>query len=672
MFHESGVSVMKALKRILASVLVSLCGAASAASAGNITVSHYEPLQRISTQTKDAQPNQKLSVAASHTLSFDALGQSFELELRPNNRFLSTAASNKIPAGVGIYRGGIAGNPASWARIVMFEGTPRGFIWDGQELYAIEAPGDSIVEATSPVIYRLSDTYVEPGSMTCGSESLSGTGSATYSKLVGELNAAAAQGPGAVSEIDIGAVGDFEFTNVLGDAAAAVAIVDRMNRIDGIFSQEIGVQINVPEIETFSDPDLDPFGDETDPVTLLNQLVTYREDTPAQNSLGLTHLWTGRDLDGTTVGIAYNGVLCRTSVGAGLSEGNGTASFDSLVAAHEIGHNFGAPHDGDPDEACASEPETFIMAPRINGSTEFSQCTIAIMEASAARASCVTALPTVDMSVALSNPSATVLLGADTTLTYTLSNNGSLPAMNVAATFTVPANLAIDSVTTSIGSCTDGAGTVDCELGEVPGLSDNTISISTTPTTVGAGLLTATVTADVDERLSNNLESMQISVDPAVDLAINSLPATSVNLSRNLTIVATLQNLSVLDATGVTLGVSFGGRVRANSASWSIGTCTVADQQIDCQAATFPNLSTSTLTVGLTGLDDGRQSYSVTVSSIEADADLSNNDVSGTITIVEPKEEDSGGAVGFPFLLILGLIAIATRRLSGRLGDQRP
>jgi hypothetical protein len=136
--------------------------------------------------------------------------------------------------------------------------------------------------------------------------------------------------------------------------------------------------------------------------------------------------------------------------------------------------------------------------------------------------------------------------------------------------------------------------------------------------------------------------------------------------------VATLQNLSVLDATGVTLGVSFGGRVRANSASWSIGTCTVADQQIDCQAATFPNLSTSTLTVGLTGLDDGRQSYSVTVSSIEADADLSNNDVSGTITIVEPKEQDSGGAVGFPFLLILGLIAIATRRLSGRLGDQRP
>ena len=264
---------MKALRLILTGVLMSLCGPVLAASDGNITVSHFEPLQRLCTQSKDASASQKLSTVTPLTLNFDAFGQSFDLRLEPNNGFLSAAASSALPAGVGIYRGSLANNPASWVRIVMFEGLPRGFIWDGQQLYSVEAPGDSIVDTTSSIIYRLADTYIEPGSMTCGSKSLSGNGSATYSMLVGELTTAAAQGPGAVSAIDIGAVADFSFTSGMGgDTAAAVAIVDRMNRVDGIYSQEIGVQINVPEIDTYSDSNLDPFGPDTDPSDMERRL----------------------------------------------------------------------------------------------------------------------------------------------------------------------------------------------------------------------------------------------------------------------------------------------------------------------------------------------------------------------------------------------------------------
>jgi len=621
---------MKVFKWILVGVLMSLCGSVFAASNGNISVSHFEPLQRLSTQSKDAPANQKFSTATPPlTLNFDAFGQSFDLRLEPNNRFLSAAANSALPAGVGIYRGSLANNPASWVRIVMFEGLPRGFIWDGQQLYSVEAPGDSIVDATASIIYRLADVYIEPGSMTCGSKSLSGNGSATYSMLVGELNAAAAaQGPGAVTGIDIGTVADFSFTDGMGgDAAAVLAIVDRMNRVDGIFSQEIGVQISVPEFDTYSDAALDPFGPETDPGDLLGQVSTYRQNTPAQSALGLTHLWTGRDLEGTTVGIAFNDVLCRNSVGVGLSMGSGSASFDSLVAAHEIGHNFGAPHDGSAG-ACESEPLTFIMAPTIKGETQFSQSSIEIMEANAAAASCVTALPTVDM------------------------------------------------VASSIGSCADGAGIVDCDLGEIPGQSNNTVTITATPTLVGTGLLEASVTTDVDERLGNNTESLQLTVDPAVDLAVNSLPFTNITLNATSTIVATQQNLSALDATGVTLSASFGGNVRAESASWTIGTgtCTVAAQQIDCQAATFANLSTATLTVTVTGLNDGRQDYSVTLSANEADFDLSNNEDSGTVNVRDPDNDGGGGGggiVGLTFLWMLALIAIAIQRFSARLGKQR-
>ena len=655
---------MNSLRWILASLVLGLFSTVVAAQSNNITVSHFEPLQRLSIQSANSAISQKVGSSGPVTLNFDALGRSFDLRLESNHGFLSDASRSALPGGIGVYRGSLADNADSWVRIVVYEGMPRGFVWDGSEMYAIEAPGDSVVESTAPVIYRLSDTFIQPGSMTCGSQSLSGNGATVFGKLVGELGSVRAQGPGAVTEIDIGAIGDFSFTNAQGDdAAAIVAITDRLNRVDGIFSQEIGVQINVPLIETFSDPALDPFTAETDAGLLLAELRTYRENTPAQDSLGLTHLWTGRVLDGPTVGIAFNDVLCRSGVGAGLSEGNDTAAFDSLIAAHEIGHNFGAPHDGEPG-LCESEPQTFIMAPSLGPSTQFSPCSKTIMQTSAALAACVTALPTVDMAVSLNGQSPNVLLSASTVLTYDVASNGSLQATNVVADFTIPANLTIDSVTTSIGDCTDGAGAVNCVLGDVPGLSDNTVTITTTPTAVGVGMLSATITtADVDERPVNDQDQFQLTVDPAVDLVITSPGSVPLTLDQSTTISARLENLSTLDATGVTLSVSFGNRVRADSATWTEGSCTVAAQQVDCQAASIANLSNSTLVVGLTGLTAGAQSYSVTLSSNEVDADPANNSINGTITVNDPAVQDSGGgAIGLPFLCILGVAALMTRR----------
>lgn len=651
---------MKVFKWLVASAVWCISSTLVAGESNGVIVSHYEPLQRLSFHTESTDTTQKLRGAGPVTLSFDALGRSFDLQLEPNVGLLSAASRSALSAGVEIYRGRLAGDPDSWARIVVYDGMPRGLIWDGEQLFAIEAPGDTIVETSSPVIYRLADMFISPGTMSCGTESLSGNGAVVFGKLVGELGTAMAQGPGAVSEISVGAVGDFEFTSAQGgDAAAAAAITTRLNNVDGIYSQEIGVQINVPLIDTFSDP-ADPFT-ESDPGLLLDELTAYRQGTPAQDNLGLTHLWTGRDLDGTTVGIAWSGVLCRSGFGSGLSEGNGSAAFDSLIAAHEIGHNFGAPHDGVPG-ACESEPQTFIMAPMFNNSTQFSQCTITIMQASAAAATaCVTALPTVDMTVALNGQPATVLLGNSPELTIDLSNNGASQATNVEVDITLPTNVSFVSATASSGSCTNGAGTVNCQLGIIPGVSGRTVTVTTTAAAVGVGMFDATVIADFDERPGNNQDSVQLTVDPAVDLVVNSPSAASIMVDQSTTVSAVLENRSILDATGVTLNISLNSGLRADSASWSIGSCTVAAQQIDCQTATFSSLSNSTLNIGVTGLTAGAQGYTVTLSSNEAEADPANNSVNATVTVNDPNS-GGGGATGLPFLWLLGWAAFLTRR----------
>lgn len=151
-----------------------------------------------------------------------------------------------------------------------------------------------------------------------------------------------------------------------------------------------------------------------------------------------------------------------------------------------------------------------------------------------------------------------------------------------------------------------------------------------------------------------------MTVDPAVDLVINSPARATVNLDQSTTISTILENLSVMDATGVNLSVSLNSGVRADSATWSIGNCTVTDQQVDCQTANFANQSSSIFSLGVTGLAAGNRSVTMTLSSNEADADATNNSFTVTVEVNDP--DDGGGAIGLPFLLLLALATFMTRR----------
>ena len=108
---------------------------------------------------------------------------------------------------------------------------------------------------------------------------------------------------------------------------------------------------------------------------------------------GLTHLFTGRQLDGDTAGVAYTLALCSQRFGASLTMAHSSAALDTLITAHEIGHVFGAPHDG--TDECASTPQNqYIMTPMLTTSvTSFSQCSLDQINAVIDSCSCVVALP---------------------------------------------------------------------------------------------------------------------------------------------------------------------------------------------------------------------------------------------------------------------------------------
>src|SRR5690606_17590716 len=154
--------------------------------------------------------------AAPLTLAFDALAQSFELQLEPNDRLLSQASRAALPPGVAFYRGKLAGKPGSWIRIGIANEEPRGLIWDGDQMIVIEAPGDSAVQTDEPIVYRLADTYVTPGTLTCGTATTGGSAATMYTKLLAEMATAKSAASGATSEMQLSAIGDFEFVERTG------------------------------------------------------------------------------------------------------------------------------------------------------------------------------------------------------------------------------------------------------------------------------------------------------------------------------------------------------------------------------------------------------------------------------------------------------------------------
>ncbi len=269
--------------------------------------------------------------------------------------YTDASGPHALPIDLAFFRGSVPGEPDTWAEVTLAPNQVRATIVRGSERLDVmpaEAP-----TGTEPPLHVLSperdlDSTSPPWS--CGVDGANeaaldhGDPTRLLPRPPAQPNGVELVAPRRVISIAVDC--DQEIAGKFGGnvTAASNYVTTLLATVSLIYERDLEVTLNVSYLN---------FWTTTDPYTqtsLSPQLSELRSWWNANRSgipRAVTHLLSGRNLGG---GIAYLNVLCAsTSSGYGYSLSaidcaygypTNTSTWDAVVVAHELGHNFAAYH----------------------------------------------------------------------------------------------------------------------------------------------------------------------------------------------------------------------------------------------------------------------------------------------------------------------------------------
>jgi hypothetical protein len=310
-------------------------------------------------------------------LRVDVAAKTLLLNLQINQNLTRQAAPFVADIANGkhrVYNGTIDKNPQSWVRVTLIDGYWVGVIWDGANLWLLDPAIQHLALAhaigvldTGTVVFSASDLQMPGGFDDRGVPVPSPAMPARNTSLI----AASTVQASTQKYLAMTLVLDTEFQTAYGSSAASQAVAI-LNVVQGFYAAQVGVDVYLYSLQPLaSDGTLTG----TDPNSLLTAFGTFVSGG-AVPFAGDAHLLSGKDFDGSTIGLGYIGSLCSSNFSLAVVQTTFGAAGSGVVMAHELGHNFGAEHDGD-GNSCPSSG--FIMQASVNFSslpTSFSSCSL--------------------------------------------------------------------------------------------------------------------------------------------------------------------------------------------------------------------------------------------------------------------------------------------------------
>jgi len=298
--------------------------------------------------------------------------QTFELDLEENDlrsenyRLVSMekdGGQDLKPGPVTTFRGTVVGDEQSVVRLSVTPELFTGFIARGDEMLVIDPLADFTYDlpptlaeryASGDVVVYLEADSRELGAGACGTEEnhhlgrTSGFHRASQKALngfdFGELNKGFQ-----FRTLEVALECDGQYRAQFGQNGAINRMMGIMNDVDGvIYRSELNLGINVVFAGCWPNAGSDPYTS-LNANTTLNQMANWwnangNNFAPTRD---VTHQFSGKNFSGSTIGIAFVGVICNNRpASVGISQDVSGSASRRRLTAHEIGHNLSANHDG--------------------------------------------------------------------------------------------------------------------------------------------------------------------------------------------------------------------------------------------------------------------------------------------------------------------------------------
>ncbi|HEX8149454.1 MAG TPA: zinc-dependent metalloprotease family protein [Pyrinomonadaceae bacterium] len=360
-------TALSALALCLFAAAAMLVSPAASGQKGNRAAEEIgQVLESFETVTLDAAEVLR-SVRAQGSVTLQTARGPFDLVVEPFD--VRTADYRAVAAGPGgvmteqartpsnSWRGHVRGQDGTFVRLYLDGQKVQGIIITPSETFFVEPARDLSAAAGSKDFLFYASSDVKPTDAECVEATLGGKVAAEAARSGLGSAAAGSAGPTADEsfapkpEARVAAEADFEFYQANGsnEPATRADIDSIITQVDGIYDSQLGVKIRLVFTRVWTT--------NTDPYTLTEAggaLEQFADGYDATFGVGgppfareLTHMFTGKDFDGSTIGIAYRGVVCDipdASYGISQSKFSAVNLLRVSVTAHEMGHNFGATH----------------------------------------------------------------------------------------------------------------------------------------------------------------------------------------------------------------------------------------------------------------------------------------------------------------------------------------
>jgi PKD repeat protein len=317
-------------------------------------------------------------------------------DLRGPNYVVSVLTDKGVQQGQSIgnvtYRGQLEGKTGGAVSLTIYQDFLYGFVENDGELFFIEPQWYFTPDAPKDrfVVYKASDVKPKAGAKCGFDEMMQHTPHAD--ELEEPVNTAAPAKMGC-KLIEYSIASDLSMYNKYGSVfGVEFHNIGVMNNVQTNYDTEFNDELQFSIVEQFvvSPPATDPWSNSTNANVVLNSFTSWGPSGFSQiHDIG--GLWTNRNFDGGTIGIAWLGAVCTSSRYHCLQDFSSNANLLRVLTAHEIGHNFNASHDpsGSPT----------IMAPAVNNTNAWSTQSLnqinAYYPGRPCLSNCATALPPV-------------------------------------------------------------------------------------------------------------------------------------------------------------------------------------------------------------------------------------------------------------------------------------